>query len=213
QRTPRDGGHRDRDHRAVDQPAGQRRSLEQQAARRPDQQGFGGGQNIGAGGTGKGHRGGLVWPAVMANLTHADKSAVAAASDRPGADRSVRHPRLRRATTGTISRMTGSATARHHIALLGPLRQADRNFLRSLPCSPLASACFEQSSEAALLAGFAAAVGAAGAIFAAGGEAGAGVEVYCASAAPVNSVIANAPARHSEDIVLMASPHGVCMRV
>src|SRR5258705_12614441 len=48
---------------------------------------------------------------------------------------------------------------------------SERNFLRSLPCSPLASACFEHSSEAAVR-GFSAFFS-AGAIFGAGVAAGA----------------------------------------
>src|SRR6202140_5326577 len=51
---------------------------------------------------------------------------------------------------------------------------SERNFLRSLPLSPLASASFEHSSEAAVRAGFSAFLS-AGAIFGAGVAAGAGV--------------------------------------
>src|SRR5947199_156148 len=46
---------------------------------------------------------------------------------------------------------TGAITSPYHFALgAAPFLQSERNFLRSLPCSPLASASFEHSSEAAV---------------------------------------------------------------
>src|SRR5258708_5284162 len=45
-----------------------------------------------------------------------------------------------------------SAQAHFFAASLACLMQSERNFLRSLPCSPLSSACFEQSSDSGLCA-------------------------------------------------------------
>src|ERR1700757_1869263 len=75
--------------------------------------------------------------------------------------------------------------------------QSARNFLRSLPCRPLASASFEHSSEAALR-GFSA--------LAAGAAAGAGV-VVCAKAEPSSrSEAASARPAAREEIVIMEAP-------
>ena len=78
-----------------------------------------------------------------------------------------------------------SAAARLH---------SERNFLRSLPCNPLASASLEHSSEAALWT-----MGALVSVLAAG----AGV---CANAEPISSMEAKAVASAREDIVVMGAP-------
>ena len=76
-----------------------------------------------------------------------------------------------------------------------------RNFLRSLPCRPLASASFEHSSEAALR-GFSA--------LAAGAAAGAGVVVVCAKAEPASrSEAASARPAVREEIVIMEAPRKI----
>lgn len=88
--------------------------------------------------------------------------------------------------------------------------QVERNLWRSLPCRPLASACFEHSSDTALrsvfvaVLAFGAAVG-AGAVFAAGAAAGA---VDWAEAGPASSRAATVVARAREDNLIMVSPDG-----
>src|ERR1700688_1011761 len=78
---------------------------------------------------------------------------------------------------------------------------SDMNFLRSLPWTPLVSASFEHSREAAVR-GFSAFLS-AGAIFVAGaGVAGA---VACANAEPIRSRDATAVATAREDIVIMGN--------
>jgi hypothetical protein len=80
--------------------------------------------------------------------------------------------------------------------------QSDMNFLRSLPWTPLVSASFEHSNEAAVR-GFSAFFS-AGAILAAGaGVAGA---VVCASAVLIRKMDAKAAAAAREDIVIMGAP-------
>jgi hypothetical protein len=99
----------------------------------------------------------------------------------------------------------GDENAQNHFALLAAsFLHAERNFLRSLPLSPLASASLEHSIEAALrgLSAFFA----AGAVVAAGVSvlsAGAGV---CANAALIRSREAKAVATAREDIGIMAAP-------
>src|SRR5258707_5767226 len=80
---------------------------------------------------------------------------------------------------------------------------SERNFLRSLLCSPLASACFEHSSEAAVR-GFSAFFS-AGAIFGAGVAAGAGEAgaVGCANAGPISSKDTTAVAAMPGEIVVI----------
>src|SRR4051812_31184881 len=77
---------------------------------------------------------------------------------------------------------------------------SERNFLRSLPRSPLASACLEHSRDA-VVRGFSAFFS-AGAIFA-GGAPGA---VVCANAKLIKSRDAMAVAAAREDIVFMGGP-------
>src|SRR5258705_8185121 len=86
---------------------------------------------------------------------------------------------------------------------------SERNFLRSLPCSPLASACFEHSSEAAVR-GFSAFFS-AGAIFGAGvaaGAAGVAGAVVWANAELTSSKDAKAVAARREEIVIIESTSG-----
>src|SRR6478609_11963037 len=85
----------------------------------------------------------------------------------------------------------------------------ERNFLRSLPLSPLASASFEHSSEAAVRAGFSAFFS-AGAIFGAGVAAGAGVAgaVVCANAELTSNRDAKAVAATRDEIVVIESTSG-----
>src|SRR5271154_5517320 len=82
--------------------------------------------------------------------------------------------------------------------------QSERNFLRSLPCSPLASASLEHSRDAAvcgLAAILSAAAGAAVSLLAAGAVA------VCARAGPANSSRdAKAVAAAREEIVIMVAP-------
>src|SRR3954453_9590621 len=79
---------------------------------------------------------------------------------------------------------------------------SERNFLRSLPLSPLASASFEHSSEAAVR-GFSAffSVGALVSVLVAAGLAGA---VVCADAALISRGEATAVAVASQEILVMA---------
>src|SRR2546425_12978662 len=96
---------------------------------------------------------------------------------------------------------------RGHFALsAAAFLHSERNFLRSLPLSPLASASFEHSSEAAVR-GFSAFFS-AGAIF--GVVAGAGVAgaVVCASAELTSSRDAKAVAATREEIVVIESTSG-----
>src|SRR5438876_11054236 len=100
-------------------------------------------------------------------------------------------------------------TAAGHFALsAAAFLHSERNFLRSLPLSPLASASFEHSSEAAVR-GFSAFFS-AGAIFGAGVVAGAGVvgAVVCANAEPISSRDAKAVAATREEIVVIESTSG-----
>src|SRR5882757_5399153 len=83
------------------------------------------------------------------------------------------------------------------------LRHSERNFLRSLPCRPLASASLEHSSEAAVcgfsaFGALASALGAAS--LAAGAAAGA---VVCADAEPISRSEATAAAVAREEIFIM----------
>src|ERR1700749_3237231 len=80
--------------------------------------------------------------------------------------------------------------------------QSERNFLRSLPCRPLASASFEHSSEAAGR-GFSA-------FFSVAAGAAAGAVEVCAKAAPANrSEAASARPAAREDIVIMEAPRKI----
>src|SRR3977135_3642434 len=101
-----------------------------------------------------------------------------------------------------------------HFALSAPpFLHSDMNFLRSLPWTPLVSASFEHSSEAAvrgfsaffsagaILSGGAAFAAGAGAVFAAG--AGVAGVVVCANAELIRSREANAVAAAREDRVIM----------
>src|SRR5438034_8354901 len=97
--------------------------------------------------------------------------------------------------------------SRGHFALsAAAFLHSERNFLRSLPLSPLASASFEHSSEAAVR-GFSAFFS-AGAIF--GVVAGAGVAgaVVCANAELTSSRDAKAVAATREEIVVIESTSG-----
>src|SRR6202000_653145 len=77
--------------------------------------------------------------------------------------------------------------------------QSERNFLRSLPCRPLASASLEHSSEPAVR-GFSA-------FFSVAAGAAAGAVEVCAKAAPANSSeVASARVAAREDIVIMEAP-------
>src|ERR1700686_3140166 len=103
-----------------------------------------------------------------------------------------------------------TAAVSDHFALSATaFLHSERNFLRSLPLSPLASASFEHSSEAAVRAGFSAFFS-AGAIFGAGVAAGAGVAgaVVCANAELIRSRDAKAVAAAREEIVIMESTSG-----
>src|SRR5260370_37955344 len=106
-----------------------------------------------------------------------------------------------------------AAATRHFALSAAVFLHSDMNFLRSLPWTPLVSASFEHSSDAARrgLAAFFS----AGAIFAAGSAcagavlaAGAGVAgaVVCANAEPISSREARAVAATREDIVSMGAP-------
>src|ERR1700694_1588251 len=83
--------------------------------------------------------------------------------------------------------------------------QSDMNFLRSLPWTPLVSASFEHSSDAAVR-GFSAffSAGAMGAVFGAG--AGWGGAAVCANAELIRSRDAKAVAAAREDMVIMGAP-------
>src|SRR5258708_34649469 len=85
---------------------------------------------------------------------------------------------------------------------------SERNFLRSLPLSPLASASFEHSSEAAVR-GFSAFFS-AGAIFGAGVAAGAGVAGagVCPNAELIKSRAAKAVAAAREEIIIVKTTSG-----
>jgi hypothetical protein len=87
---------------------------------------------------------------------------------------------------------------------------SDMNFLRSLPWTPLVSASFEHSSDAAVR-GFSAffsagAIFGAGAVFAAGAGAGVAGAVVCANAELIRNKDAKAVAAAREDIVIMEAP-------
>jgi hypothetical protein len=81
--------------------------------------------------------------------------------------------------------------------------QAERNFLRALPCRPCASAFFEHSRLVALR-GFAAGAVAAGAVIAgfAAGVAGF-VALVCARAKEAQRLIAAAAANFTRDVVVV----------
>src|SRR5947209_17699541 len=89
-----------------------------------------------------------------------------------------------------------------HLALSAPpFLHSERNFLRSLPCKPLASASFEHSRDAAVRG---LAILSAGAIFPAGaGVAGA---VVCAKAEPISNTEAMAVAARRLEIVIIVTP-------
>jgi hypothetical protein len=79
---------------------------------------------------------------------------------------------------------------------------SDMNFLRSLPWTPLVSASFEHSSEAAVR-GFSAFFSAGAILVAGAGVAGA---VVCANAVLIRNRDAKAVAAAREDIVIMEAP-------
>lgn len=83
------------------------------------------------------------------------------------------------------------------------LMQSLRNFLRSLPFSPFASASVEHSIEAAERGFLAIVLAAAGGLEAAGAVEGAGV---CAKAEPISKSDATAVAARREERVIMGSP-------
>src|SRR5437667_12121422 len=69
------------------------------------------------------------------------------------ADAAMRMSRLFAPPKGRVKqgRSLRLITSPYHFALeAASFLQSERNFLRSLPCSPLASASFEHSSEAAV---------------------------------------------------------------
>src|SRR4029077_4465858 len=92
---------------------------------------------------------------------------------------------------------------RNHFAAAAFLH-SERNFLRSLPCSPLASACFEHSSDSAVRAFFSAGVlasaGALVSVFVVSLAAGA---VVCAKAVPISSREARVVAVAREESLVM----------
>src|SRR5438874_6243771 len=97
---------------------------------------------------------------------------------------------------------TGAITSPYHFALgAAPFLQSERNFLRSLPCSPLASASFEHSSEAAVR-GFSAFFSAGALVSALGASVLAGA-VVCADAEPISSSEAMAVAVARAEIFVM----------
>lgn len=116
-----------------------------------------------------------------------------------------------------LSEQMVAAQSADQFALPPLFLQAARNFLRSLPWSPLASACFEHSSETALRSALGLAMGlalGAGADFAAGAAAGA---VVWADADPASSSAATAVATVMDEILIMGSPvvggtHTVALR-
>src|SRR6266403_981972 len=114
--------------------------------------------------------------------------------------------RLSFSATGT---RLGGPDCGHFALSAAAFLHSERNFLRSLPLSPLASASFEHSSEAAVLAGFSAFFS-AGAIFGAGVGVGAGVAgaVVCANAELISSRDAKAVAATWEEIVVIESTSG-----
>src|SRR3990170_3925798 len=96
----------------------------------------------------------------MANPTAGDKCAHATAAMRDGDPLHVLPPALRKPGQGAAQFALAAAAFLH----------SERNFLRSSPCNPLASACLEHSSETAVrgfAAFFSAAAGGA-VVFAAG---------------------------------------------
>ena len=98
-------------------------------------------------------------------------------------------------------------TESDHFALsAAAFLHSERNFLRSLPLSPLASASFEHSSEAAVR-GFSAFFS-AGAIFGAGAGAGVAGAVVWANAELTSSMDAKAVAATREEIVVIESTSG-----
>src|SRR5260370_17661726 len=102
--------------------------------------------------------------------------------------------------------LSATVTESDHFALsAAAFLHSERNFLRSLPLSPLASASFEHSSEAAVR-GFSAFFS-AGAIFGAGVAAGAGVAgaVVCANAELTSSRDAKAVPPTPDEIFLLES--------
>ena len=104
----------------------------------------------------------------------------------------------------------GQIIARRHdhfdlaAASVGVFLQSDMNFLRSLPWMPLVSASFEHSSDAAVRGFFA--VGAIGAVFAAG--AGVAGGVVWANAELIKNSDAKAVAAAREAIVIMENTSG-----
>src|SRR6266478_1968412 len=87
----------------------------------------------------------------------------------------------------------------NHLALsVAPFLHSERNFLRSLPCSPLASASFEHSREAAVR-GFSAFFSAGALVSVLGASVLAGA-VVCADAEPISSSAATAVAVAREEI-------------
>src|SRR5882724_365508 len=89
----------------------------------------------------------------------------------------------------------------HFFAPLACLMQSERNFLRSLPCNPFSSACFEQSSDSGLRAFSVFSVLAAGAEVAGA--------VPCAKAELAGMREAKAATAAREEIVIMETPMGV----
>jgi hypothetical protein len=86
--------------------------------------------------------------------------------------------------------------------VLFALTQSLRNFLRSLPFSPFASACLEHSIEAAERGFLAVVVAAAGGLDVAGAVEGAGV---CAKTEPIRKRDATAVAANREEKVIMVT--------
>ena len=89
-------------------------------------------------------------------------------------------------------------------ASVAPFLQSDMNFLRSLPWTPLVSASFEHSSDAAVRCFFSA--GAIGVVFAAG--AGVADGVVWANAELIKNSDAKTVTATREDIVIMENTSG-----
>src|SRR4030081_1525901 len=145
----------------------------------------------------------------MANPGAGDKCASAPQQCAPGcglADTNHNRHRSPMPSFGRLSRVMTAVGRRRspgHFALSAPpFLHSDMNFLRSLPWTPLVSASFEHSSEAAVR-GFSAFFSAGAILVAGAGVAGA---VVCAKAVLIRKRDAKAVAAAREVIVIMGAP-------
>jgi hypothetical protein len=188
----------DRHHRAGYQPARQTCPQKQQAARGADGQRFERDEKLGAVGKGRCDRCRDQVHAILWQIRASGTNALTRCSNarRVLIVRVLLPSPPGEGETREVNYFPGLS------ALAALALHSERNFLRSLPWRPLASASFEHSSEAAVC-GFSAFFSAGALVSALGASVFAAGAVVCAEAAPISSSEAKAVAVAKAEILVM----------